>query len=83
MLFSFATLDSASNVQFPSGARPELYRVDLKGSMPVRVLTAPALYAAWDKGGNRLAFSDQKAAISARESGRSDAAEARRKIADT
>jgi tricorn protease len=60
VLFSSATLDSATNVQFPTGAQPELYRVDLKGSMPVRVLTTPALYAAWDKGGNRLAYSDQK-----------------------
>jgi len=60
VLFSSATLDSATNVQFPTGAQPELYRVDLKGSMPVQVLTTPALYAVWDKGGNRLAYSDQK-----------------------
>lgn len=60
VLFSSATLDAASNVQFPTGAQPELYRVDLQGSMPVQVLTTPALYAVWDKGGNRLAYSDQK-----------------------
>ena len=60
VLFSSATLDSATNVQFPTAAQPELYRVDLKGTMPVQVLTTPALYAVWDKAGNRLAYSDQK-----------------------
>src|ERR1051325_1520311 len=60
VLFSSATLDSATNVQFPTNAQPELYRVDLQGRMPVQVLTTPALYAVWDKGGNRLAYSDQK-----------------------
>lgn len=60
VLFSSATLDSATNVQFPTGAQPELYRVDLKGNMPVQVLTTPALYAVWDRSGSRLAYSDQK-----------------------
>lgn len=60
VLFSAAVLDSATNVQFPTGAQPELYRVDLKGSMPVQVLSTPAIYAVWDKAGNRLAYSDQK-----------------------
>ncbi|MFZ2492845.1 MAG: S41 family peptidase [Thermoanaerobaculia bacterium] len=60
VLFSSATLDSVTNVQFPTGAQPELYRVDLKGSLPTQILTTPAIYAVWDKSGNRLAYSDQK-----------------------
>ncbi len=60
VLFSSARLDGATNVQFPTGAQPELYRVDLAGGMPVQVLSTPALYAVWDKAGERLAYSDQK-----------------------
>jgi Tol biopolymer transport system component/C-terminal processing protease CtpA/Prc len=60
VLFSSARLDSATNVQFPTGAQPELYRVDLAGGMPVQVLSTPAPYAVWDKAGERLAYSDQK-----------------------
>ncbi len=60
MLFSSARLDAATNVQFPSGAQPELYRVELAGGMPVQVLSTPALFAVWDRAGERLAYSDQK-----------------------
>ena len=60
VLFSSARLDSVTNVQFPTGAQPELYRVALAGSMPVQVLSTPALYASWDRAGSRLAYSDQK-----------------------
>lgn len=60
VLFSSARLDSATNVQFPTGAQPELYRVDLTGGMPVQLLSTPAIYAVWDKAGDRLAYSDQK-----------------------
>ncbi len=60
VLFSSARLDSATNVQFPTGAQPELYRVDLAGGMPVQLLSTPAPYAVWDKAGERLAYSDQK-----------------------
>lgn len=60
VLFGSARLDSATNVQFPTGAQPELYRVDLAGGMPAQVLSTPALYAVWDKAGERLAYSDQK-----------------------
>lgn len=60
VLFSSARLDGAGNVQFPTGAQPELYRVDLAGGMPVQVLSTPAPYAVWDKAGERLAYSDQK-----------------------
>ncbi len=60
VLFSAAILDSAANVLFPTPAQPELYRVGLDGGMPVQVLTTPALYAAYDRAGARLAYSDQK-----------------------
>jgi Tol biopolymer transport system component/C-terminal processing protease CtpA/Prc len=60
VLFSSARLDSATNVQFPTGAQPELYRVGLAGGMPVQVLSTPALHAVWDKAGERLAYTDRK-----------------------
>ncbi|HQN39477.1 MAG TPA: peptidase S41, partial [Thermoanaerobaculia bacterium] len=60
VLFSSARLDSATNVQFPTPAQPELYRVELAGGMPEQVLSTPALHAVWDRAGERLAYSDQK-----------------------
>ena len=60
VLFSAAILDGAANVDFPSAARPELYRVGLDAGMPVQVLSTPALYAAYDRAGKRLAYSDQR-----------------------
>lgn len=60
VLFTASVLDAAANVQFPHGAQPELYRVNLDGGMPAQVLTTPALYAAWDRAGRRLAYSDQR-----------------------
>jgi Tol biopolymer transport system component/C-terminal processing protease CtpA/Prc len=59
VLFTAAVLDAAPNVGFPNGAQPELYRVGLDGGRPVQVLTTPALYAAYDRAGRRLAYSDQ------------------------
>ena len=47
-------------MQFPTGAQPELYQVDLDGGMPGQVLTTPAIYAVFDRAGKRLAYSDQK-----------------------
>lgn len=60
VLFGSARLDAATNVQFPTGAQPELYQVALTGGMPVQVLSTPAIHAAWDRAGARLAYSDQK-----------------------
>jgi Tol biopolymer transport system component/C-terminal processing protease CtpA/Prc len=60
VLFSAAILDAASNVQFPTPAQPELYRVPVSGGMPKQILTTPALYAAYDRAGQRLAYSDLK-----------------------
>jgi tricorn protease len=60
VLFSAAILDSASNVLFPTAAQPELYQVGLDGGMPTQVLTTPAIHAAFDRDGKRLAYTDQK-----------------------
>jgi len=60
VLFSAAILDSPANKDFPTGARPELYKVDLQGHMPEQVLTTPALYATYDRAMKRLIYSDQR-----------------------
>ncbi|HQP86656.1 MAG TPA: peptidase S41, partial [Thermoanaerobaculia bacterium] len=60
VLFSSARLDAAKNVQFPTGAQPELYQVSLAGGMPAQLLSTPSLYAVWDKAAERLAYSDVK-----------------------
>jgi len=60
VLFSAAILDSPTNAEFPTGARPELYRVDLDGHMPEQVLTTTALYATYDRAMKRLIYSDQR-----------------------
>ena len=60
VLFSAARLDSVTNVQFPTGAQPELYKVALDGGLPEQVLSTPAAYATFDTAGKRLIYSDQK-----------------------
>ena len=60
VLFGSARLDSVTNVQFPTGAQPELYKVALTGGVQSQVLSTPAIYAVFDRAGKRLAYSDQK-----------------------
>ncbi len=60
VLFTSSRLDAVTNVQHPTGAQPELYRVSLGGGMPVQVLTTPAIHASYDRAGTRLAYSDRK-----------------------
>ncbi len=60
VLFGSARLDAAENVQFPTRAQPELYRVALAGGMPEQVLTTPAEYAVWNRAATTLAYSDRK-----------------------
>jgi tricorn protease len=60
VLFSAAILDAPTNTVFPTGARPELYRVDLEGHMPEQVLTTTALYAVYDRAMKRMIYSDQR-----------------------
>lgn len=60
VLFTAARLDHPKSAQFPTGAQPELYSISTKGGQPRQVLTTPALYAVWDRAGERLAYSDVK-----------------------
>ncbi len=60
VLFSASILDAATNSEFPTAARPELYKVDLQGHMPEQVLTTTALYAVYDHDMRRLLYSDQR-----------------------
>jgi tricorn protease len=60
VLFSASILDAPANADYPTGARPELYRVDLEGHMPGQVLTTTALYASYDRAMKRMIFSDQR-----------------------
>jgi tricorn protease len=60
VLFSSARLDAAACTQYPTPAQPELYRVAVEGGLPAQVLTTPAMYAAYDADGARLAYSDLK-----------------------
>lgn len=60
VLFGSSRLDSVTNVQFPTGAQPELYKVALTGGLQAQVLSTPAAYAVYDRAGKRLAYSDQK-----------------------
>ncbi|HET7250153.1 MAG TPA: LpqB family beta-propeller domain-containing protein [Gemmatimonadales bacterium] len=60
VLFSASIMHSATSAGFPTAARPELYRVDLDGHMPVQVLTTTALYAVYDHDMKRLLYSDQR-----------------------
>jgi Tol biopolymer transport system component/C-terminal processing protease CtpA/Prc len=60
VLFSASILHAANYSVFPTGARPELYRVDLQGHMPEQVLSSTALYAVYDHDMKRLLYSDQR-----------------------
>ena len=60
VLFGSSRLDSVTNVQFPTPAQPELYKVALTGGMQTQVLSTPAAYAVFDRAGKRLAYSDHK-----------------------
>jgi len=60
VLFVSTRMDSITNVQFPTGAQPELYAASLAGGMPTQVLSTPSMYAVHDTAGARLAYSDRK-----------------------
>ncbi|MCB0609523.1 MAG: PD40 domain-containing protein [Lewinella sp.] len=60
VLYSSSQLDAASNMQFPLGALPELYRISVKGGMPHQVLTTPAQDARYNADGSVLVFHDRK-----------------------
>jgi len=60
VLFSSARLDSAQNMQFPSGSLPELYSVSIEGGRPIQLLTTPVLKVSLNSDGSRMLFEDTK-----------------------
>ncbi|MBX9929141.1 MAG: PDZ domain-containing protein [Gemmatimonadaceae bacterium] len=60
LLFGAARMDAASNRQYPTGAQPELWSVDVAGGRPAQLLTTPAEDARWDRTGQWLAYHDKK-----------------------
>lgn len=60
VLFGSARLDRITQVQYPTGAQPELYAVRLDGGMPRQVLSSPAIDAVHDRAGTRLLYHDLK-----------------------
>ncbi len=60
VIFSSSRMDANTNVQFPSGALPELYRVPVTGGKTSMVLTTPAEMARYNKTGDVLVYHDRK-----------------------
>ncbi|TDM08211.1 MAG: peptidase S41 [Ideonella sp. MAG2] len=61
VLFSAARADSVRNIQFPSRAVTELYKVSVEGGKrPEQVLTTPALAAQWNAAGTQMLYEDWK-----------------------
>jgi Tol biopolymer transport system component len=60
ILFSSSRMDSVKSSLFPSGVLPELYKVNIKGGLPVQVLTTPAIDAQINKNGTKILYHDQK-----------------------
>ncbi|HLP58942.1 MAG TPA: hypothetical protein VK186_08935, partial [Candidatus Deferrimicrobium sp.] len=60
ILFSAAINDHPLNVQFPTGALSELYKVPVAGGRTVQVLATPALEARYDKAGKHILYEDRK-----------------------
>ncbi|WP_396268679.1 S41 family peptidase [Ideonella sp.] len=61
VLFSAARADNVRNVQFPSRAVTELYKVSVEGGRrPEQVLTTPALAAQLNAAGTQLLYEDWK-----------------------
>ena len=60
VIFSSGRMDASTNVQFPSGALPELYKVPVAGGKTSMVLTTPAEMARYSKTGDVLVYHDRK-----------------------
>jgi len=60
ILFSSTRQDSASNVQFPMSALPELYSVAVTGGEAALVLTQPAISSVVNPAGDKILYHDQK-----------------------
>ncbi|WP_163709741.1 S41 family peptidase [Mangrovibacterium lignilyticum] len=60
ILFSAVRQDLHTNVQYPTGAMPELYSVPVSGGRVTQILTSPAIDATYSPDGTKLIFHDQK-----------------------
>jgi tricorn protease len=60
VIFSSARMDANTNVQFPSGVLPELYKVAVTGGRTSMVLTTPAEMATYSQSGDKLVYHDRK-----------------------
>jgi tricorn protease len=60
VIFSSARMDASTNVQFPSGVLPELYKVAAAGGRTSMALTTPAEMATYSQSGDKLVYHDRK-----------------------
>lgn len=60
VIYSTADLDHINNLQFPTGALPELYRTSLNGDRPSQILSTPALEVNLSRDGTKMLFEDAK-----------------------
>lgn len=60
IIFRSVRLDDPKSTQFPTGAFPEVYQVDLTGGQPAQLLTTPAIDARFSRDGQILLYHDQK-----------------------
>ncbi|HMX82000.1 MAG TPA: S41 family peptidase [Saprospiraceae bacterium] len=60
VLFKSVRMDASTNQQFPTGALPELYQVEIKTGKLSQILTTPAENARYSKDGTMLYYHDAK-----------------------
>lgn len=60
IIFAASRVDDAQNMQFPSGALPELYTVPVAGGQDKLMITTPMLWAKFSANGDKMVYQDQK-----------------------
>jgi Tol biopolymer transport system component/C-terminal processing protease CtpA/Prc len=60
VIFTSSRMHSVTNIQFPTGALPELYSVPVTGGREKQILSTPAIDSKMDKSGTRIIFHDRK-----------------------
>jgi Tol biopolymer transport system component len=60
ILFHALIQDDPLNAQFPTGVFTELYKVNIEGGRPERILTTPALGATYSNDGKYILYYDRK-----------------------
>ncbi len=60
IIFAASRVDDAQNMQFPSGALPELYTVPVTGGQDKLMITTPMLWAKFSANGEKIVYQDQK-----------------------